>query len=219
MQKYIFADESGDFVFGRNPRNSKYFIICTVHMESCEIGSHLLDLRRQLAMDGQELGPYFHATEDKQPVRDRVYDLIAQFPVKIQATIMEKSKAQPQVKTSRARFYQYGWLYHAKHGIVRAGLLNPEDRVLVTTASIGTKKDQEAFTVGVHDVFQQVLPREQWKTLFCRCETDPCLQITDYCTWAVMRKWERGDGRSYDLIRNKVTYEYDLWSHGKQHHY
>jgi hypothetical protein len=27
--------------------------------------------------------------------------------------------------------------------------------------------------------------------------SDPCLQVADYCTWAIQRKWERGDERSH----------------------
>lgn len=219
MRKYLFADEAGDFVFSRNTRNSRYFIICTVLMQHCQVGNELLALRRKMAWDGFDIGPYFHATEDKQPVRDEVFRLFAGHDFKVQATIMEKSKAQPQVKTSRERFYQYGWLYHAKHGIVRKRLLSPTDEVLVTTASIAGKKEQTAFTAGVRDVFQQVMPRDQWRTYFCKCESDPCLQITDYCTWAIQRKWEKGDARSYNLIREKISYEYELWQHGKVNYY
>jgi hypothetical protein len=45
------------------------------------------------------------------------------------------------------------------------------------------------------------------------------LQVADYCAWAIMRKWERGDTRSYDMIKDRVTYEYDVWEKGTDHHY
>jgi hypothetical protein len=62
------------------------------------------------------LGGYFHATADRQAVRDEVYKTIAPFSFTIQATIMEKRKAQPQVRESKATFYQYGYFYHFKYG-------------------------------------------------------------------------------------------------------
>jgi hypothetical protein len=30
---------------------------------------------------------------------------------------------------------------------------------------------------------------------------------------------ERGDTRSYDMIKDRVTYEYDVWEKGTDHHY
>ncbi len=49
--------------------------------------------------------------------------------------------------------------------------------------------------------------------------TDPCLQLTDYCTWAIQRKWEKGDSRSYDMIKNRITYEYDMFRKGTSYYY
>ena len=58
-----------------------------------------------------------------------------------------------------------------------------------------------------------------WKADFMPAASDPCLQVADYCAWAVMKKWERGDNRSFDLIKDRVTYEYDLFRTGKDHYY
>ena len=50
---------------------------------------------------------------------------------------------------------------------------------------------------------------------------DPCLQVADYCAWAIQRRWESGkqDIRSYDLIKDRITYEYDLFEKGTDHYY
>lgn len=216
-RRYLFADEAGDFNFSRGPNVSRYFIICTVTMNDCAVGDALSKLRRELVWKAHPVRDYFHATEDRQVVRDAVFETICQHDFRVQATIMEKSKAQPQVRETKHRFYQYGWLYHFRHGVVRH--LPPEDELLVTTASIGTKKGQGVFTTAVEDVVGQHIPRNRWKTFFCQSGTDHCLQVADYCTWAIQRLWERGDTRAYDLIKDRVTYEYDLWRRGDTHHY
>jgi hypothetical protein len=52
----------------------------------------------------------------------------------------------------------------------------------------------------------------------CRAEADtrvaywpalsnPCLQVADYCCWAVQRKWERNDRRSFNLIEQFIASE------------
>ena len=216
-RRYIFADESGDFTFARGYNISKYFIVCTVTMGDCDAAHTLLALRRDMAWRKMPLKDYFHATIDVQPIRDEVFAAIKNHTFKVQATIMEKSKAQPQVKQTASRFYKYGWLYHFRHSI--APYITPDDEVMITTASIGTKKAQGVFTDAVNDVIQQSLSRQKWATYFCSSASDPCLQLTDYCTWAIQRKWERGDSRAFDVIKDRITYEYDLWRHGTMHYY
>jgi hypothetical protein len=214
---YIFADEAGDFTFSRHVRASRYFVVCTVTLERCDIGHDLMQLRRDLCWRDRPLGDYFHASEDKQAVRDEVFDLIrGSDGINVQATIMEKCKAQPQVKTSEARFYKYGWLYLLRHGI--SGKLARYDEVLITAASIGTRNRRKAFKSAVNDVTQQTVTKT-WRTAFFPASTDPCLQIADYCTWAIQRKWERDDSRSFNLIRRKVDYEYDLFERGSTRYY
>jgi len=91
--KFLFADEAGDFTFNRRPNVSKYFILCTVAMEDATVAASLLTLRRQLAWDGADLGEYFHATRDRQAVRDAVFETILHHAFTVQITVMEKSKA------------------------------------------------------------------------------------------------------------------------------
>ena len=218
--KFIFADEAGCFTFNRQPNVSRYFILCTVVMDDCAVATELLNLRRRLAWEGAELGDFFHATADKQAVRDEVFKAITKYPFSIQATIIEKSKAQLHVRESKPRFYQYGYFYHFKYGATAQ--LTTASEALVTTASLGTRKERTAFEEAVADVMRQTKRAKEWKADFMPCHADPCLQVADYCAWAIQRKWEskdQKDVRSYDLIKDRITYEYDLWSHGDQHQY
>ena len=100
--RFIFADEAGCFTFNREPNVSKHFILCTVVMNDCAVGAELLTLRRRLAWEGGELGDYFHATADAQAVRNEVFKVIMRFPFTVQATVMEKCKAQPQLKNVKS---------------------------------------------------------------------------------------------------------------------
>lgn len=218
MRKYLFADESGDFEFSLKSNVSRYYIICTVTCNACDIGNTLLELRRRRAWEKAPLGDYFHACEDKQVIRDAVFRLLADSDFQIDATIMEKRKAQRQVRENNATFYRYGWFYHFRN-VARRIFDEPNTELLITTASVGTRKQQAAFASVVNDVVQQVAARNSWSTYFCPAAPDPCLQVADYCAWAIQKKWERRDVRSYDLIRAKIRREYDLWAHGKKTYY
>lgn len=217
MDHYLFSDEAGDFTFSRGPNISRYFIICTVTTGSLDLGVRLSQLRHELVRERIEVGDYFHATTDSQVVRDRVYEVLAGCDFQFQATICEKSKAQPQVRESKARFYKYPWFYHFKHGVSRK--LRGADRLLVTTASIGTKKERQTYTSSLEDVVNQSASHVLWAVDFRPAMADPCLQAADYCAWAIQRKWERSDERALDIIRDKLDYEYELWRHGTVHYY
>jgi len=217
MRRYVFADEAGDFAFNRNQRSSRYFIICTVTLDSCAAGDRLSHLKRELAWEGAPVGPYFHACEDKQVVRDRVFQTLSTEPFSVESTILEKSKAQPQTRSAEHRFYQYAWYYHWRY--THRKILDGADELLITAASVGTKKGQRVFTAAVQDVAGQFGSRITWRTHHPPSMADPCLQIADYCTWAIQRKWESGDVRSYDLIKEKIRHEYETWRHGTVHYY
>lgn len=217
---YIYADEAGDLTFKNVKGASRYFILCTVTLDPSAIGPDLLKLRRKMAWAGLPLQDYFHCTTDKQDVRDLVFHTICKHDFGVQATVMEKCKAQPQMRRSRPRFYQYGWLYHFKYGMeshIRSNS-GSHPKVLITAASLGEKRERMAFLNAIRDVMGQTVPGT-WATQFCAAAADPCLQVADYCAWAIQKKWERNDRRSYDLIKDRIEYEYNLWKHGNIGYY
>ena len=216
---FLFADEAGCFNFSKNPRASKYYIVCTITCTSCaELGANLLTLRRDLIWEKAPIREYFHASEDKQVVRDRVFALLQKENFQIQATIIEKSKAMPKIRPTNERFYQYGWYYHMQYAAPK--FIGNNSEFHITTASVGTHKGQVAFSNAVNDVTQQTIKGNRvWRTNFCRSVADPCLQAVDYCTWAIQKKWETGDTRSFDLIKDKMLHEADMFANGTKHYY
>ena len=209
MRKYIYADESGNFDFSRNPKASRYFILTTVMMENHKVATELFELRRELAWKGFNLRVGFHATEDKQFVRDAVFSILQPHHFRVDATIIDKPKAQPQLRVSAMRFYKYAWFYHMKY--VAPKVATKQDEMLVVAAAVATKQKATTFGDAIKDVMDQVSPTSALENALWPAASDPCLQVADYCSWAIQRKWETGDERSYQLISNKVTTEYDLF--------
>lgn len=217
MDLYLFSDEAGCFTFNKNPNVSRYFILCTVTTKSLELAEALFRLRHDLLREGLPVGDFFHATTDAQAVRDRVYAEILNHDFKFQTTICEKSKAQPQVTKDKARFYKYPWYYHFKHGI--APHIGKDDRLVVTAASIGTKKERATYVSALQDVVKQSAPDIPWVVDFRPSMACHLLQVADYCAWATQRMWEQKDDRSSKLIATRQTYAYELWKHGTKHYY
>lgn len=137
-----------------------------------------------------------------------MFNVILRHKFRVQAQICEKAKAYERVRFSRARFYKYPWYYLVKHGIARH--LSSGCHLYATAASIGNKKERKTYVNNLRDVLDQNAGCS-FSVDFRPAIADPCLQVADYCAWAIQRKWERDDKRSYALIEDRVTYEYNLW--------
>ena len=214
---YLFGDEAGDFRFETGLNISKYFILCTIRATCCDLGAALHDLRRDMLLRGVALGDKFHCSSDRQSTRDEVFALLQRHDFRIDATILEKRKARLHVRPDEPTFYQYAWFYHARYLVPRS-IVGGND-LFVCAAALETNKGKAAFKLAFNNVIQQTAPRTRWATDFPSSASEPCLQAADYCAWAIQRKWEMADNRSYDLIANKIATEFDLWRRGATYFY
>jgi hypothetical protein len=92
---------------------------------------------------------------------------------------------------------------------------------LVVAASLWTKKRKKAMRAALEDVVWQSAWQKtlNYQVAFWPCDSDPCLQVADYCTWAVQRKYEIEDTRSYDLISNNIRTEFRPFDMGTKTYY
>ena len=137
--KYVFADEAGCFTFKRKQGASKYFLLCTLTTDDCTLSHELLSVRRDLCLTTDPDCDKLHATSDLQATRDRVFEILAKHQFRVDATLLEKSKAQPQTRVTEPTFYQYAWYYHFKY--VGPQLLGDATKLLITGGGARTKKD------------------------------------------------------------------------------
>lgn len=219
--KYLFADESGDLQFLRNGKASRYFAVgtlCADEEQVWALRTRLMRLRDELAWKAQGLDSCFHASPDAQVVRDAVFDALVDLEFRFDITLLEKSKAQPSIRPTEPKFYQYAWFFHLSRAAPQ--LFHQGDSIQVVAAQMGTRKTRAAFRGAVDDVMAQCLPFRAKRVLaFWRDESDFGLQAADYCTWAVTRKWETGDDRAHRLIRSKIRIESDYFGYGTEHYY
>lgn len=182
---YIFLDESGNMDFSKN--GTRFFLIAGLVQERpFEAYKALCDLRYDLIESGEDIH-WFHATEDQQPVRNRVFAIIQQNldHMRVDALIIEKRKTHPSLQ-QESRFYPEMIGYLLRH--------------ILTLA--------------------RMLPRNvTWRVLHHPSHCNFDLQIADYCNWAIYRKWNDWDVRSYDLIRPAIRKEFDIFARGTKFYY
>ncbi|MCY0878973.1 MAG: DUF3800 domain-containing protein [Firmicutes bacterium] len=213
---YVFADEAGNFDFSVQQGASRYFILTTVTLQTVDVLWDLVRLRWQLGWEDITLDGAFHASTDRQDVRNRVYDTLVQWSLRIDATILEKRKALPKFHDDPLAFYRLAWWLHWKYVGPRILLGNT---ALIIAGTIAQKKKRAAYETAVADVVAQVGSLDRYRVVAWDSQTDVGVQVADYCAWAIQRKWERNDTRSYDRIAKFIQTEYDIFAMSNQTYY
>lgn len=190
---------------------SRYFMLGTIATEDCGFGHTLTDLRRELCFFGFE-GRAFHATSDRQAVRDRVFPILADSGVRFDVTIFEKRNALPHLQQNPARFYQTAWYQHLK--FVAPRVVGRDDELLVVASELQIERKKRQILDAIHDVVRQVGVAARAEAIFVAASSDPCLQAADYLSWAVQRKHESGDDRSYNQIAHLIQSEFFPFRNG-----
>lgn len=116
---YIFLDEGGDLNFSQS--GTKFFTLtCVTKCRPFALDDHLLSLKYDLLEEGLGL-ERFHASEDRQHVRNRVFEKIANSlkSFRIDSIVVEKRKTQPQLRVEET-FYAVMLGYLLKHVFKKA---------------------------------------------------------------------------------------------------
>ena len=216
---HLFADEAGNFDFSRKAGASRFFILTTVAFPAGHdaLATSLRALRFDLAWEGVDFRREFHATDDTQRVRDRVFEVLAAHDFRVDATILEKSKARPSIRSSEQQFYEAAWFFHLQR-VLPTIQRGATDELHVVAASVGTGSQRRAFMTAVESAVMSATAATA-RVAFWPAATDTCLQAADYCAWAIQRRWEQGDERAYRSIRNRIGVEHELFRRGQRSFY
>lgn len=213
---YIFLDEAGNFDF--SVRGTTYFSISSLSMiRPFSFLPQLVGLKYDLWEKGIQL-EYFHAAEDRQVTRDAVFKVVRNHlgRFRLDSIIVEKRKTNPTLQKDEGRFYKT--VFDILLRYVLDGYRQEKfDRAIIITDTIPVerkRRDLEKAIKATLSVWSRKHEKE-YDVVHYASKSDLNLQIVDYLNWAVFRKWERGDPRSYDLIKAFVATEFDVFRRGK----
>ena len=215
---YIFVDEAGNFDF--SPRGTRFFCMtCLVTRRPFVWQSSLLDLKYECLEGGLDL-EYFHASEDRQAVRDSflatVAPCISQFDA--YSVLISKNRTNPSLREPAKLFPRmFEWLM--KYALPRA-MSQDTSQVVIVTDTIPVQRQRRAVEKAVKSGIKPYLPSSTpHRLLHHQSRADLNLQVVDYVNWAVFRKWESGDFRSYSLVASSIRGEADLFARGDCEYY
>lgn len=211
---YIFLDESGNFDF--SPSGTKHFVLSAFTTFDPSITQQaLLTLKYKLLTEGVDT-EYFHASEDKQDTRDKVFGQLKTLEnVTFHFIYADKTKAHPSIQTPSGIYSLFGktLLKYCFKGQAADEI----DQIIVIFDKALTKKDRGAFEGTVKPELKKI--GKPFRIYFHQTLCDFNGQIADYAAWSLYVWLERSEKRPYkELYQFKPT-AFDIFRTGKTKYY
>ena len=144
---FLYLDESGTYVFSKN--GSEYLIFTALATNNPYALQHrLCELEKKLRKDNKLASDseYFHATEDKQIVRDEVFDVLkSSDDFTIDSIIVEKCKTNPTLYEP-TRLYKKIYHYLLNYVFQRH---QEVEKILIFVDAPPVRNKRHAFEKGV----------------------------------------------------------------------
>ena len=209
MAVYLFFDESGNLDFGSN--GSRHFCFGALTLrDPGPLSAALTRLRYGFLEEGLELQG-FHAAEDRQAVRDRVFATLAEVGgLELDVLIVEKCLTPKELRDPFEFYARLG--YVLVQGVLdRLGQL--DEPVVVITDTLPLQRERKALAKAFRTAIRESLGERPFSIVHHVSAAHAGLQAVDYCTWAVQRKL-RGDDRACELIQRWIKQRWAAFGTG-----
>lgn len=202
---YIFLDESGDLGF--KSTSSRWFLF-TIAMVSDPRALERVVKRvwRPLKRKHKKLGE-LHASHEKDITRTRVLSRLNEVPnLKILCTILNKQKVHIDLQNQKNYLYNYtaNILLERLH---TKEVLKPNEPIHLYIDRKDTKKQLRENFIQYLTTSMAKRRDGPFKVELHSSHENKSLQAVDFLSWAIFRKYEKGDYEFYEIIKNKIAEE------------
>lgn len=183
---HIYLDESGNFTF--SPKGSKYFTFAAAWTyDPLPLAQDLTNLRFSFLKNGMDIES-FHATDDKQQVRNAVMEILnCHDNWQFASIVVEKAKVYPYLHDPR-RFYPE-FASKVMRFILRYRIIESTETVIFFTDTLPVEKYREGTEAAIKRACRAELKKGiQFHSFHHKRASNAWIQVADYCSWAVFRK-------------------------------
>ena len=202
---YIFLDESGDLGF--STRSSRWFVITVVltsnhrRIEKCVKRVHK-GLKKKYKRVKE-----LHAYHSDAITKRRILRLLSEVDdLQIFCIVLNKRKVYIDLRRQKNYLYNYtanillDRIYNRK-------IVKNDNKVLIY---IDQRETNKFLKKNFEDYLSNNLIQRgnsNFEIKIKASHTEKCLQAVDFISWAIFRKYERGDYEYYNIIGSKIIKE------------
>jgi len=207
---YIFLDESGDLGFKKT--SSKWFLFTiALTSEPRSLERVTKKIWRNLRKKHKRMGELHAYHADKNTRLRMLKSLNEVQDLRVMCIILNKHKVYVDLQS------QKNYLYNYTANILLDRLHTKE--ILSVNEPIHLYIDRKDTKKYLRENFVNYLSDSMKKRRDCRFEVqlhasfeNKSLQAVDFISWAIFRKYERGDFEFYEIIKDKIVDERPLFA-------
>ena len=207
---YILLDESGDLGFSFDNGSSKFFVVTVIFTESKrQLEKIAKKIHKTLTGKHKKVG-VLHAYVEMPVTRQRLLSHLNNSGCSILAIILNKKKVFTKFKDEKPVLYNY------VANILLDRLFNkkpiPLDKNITLIAS--QRETNKFLNENFKDYLLKQATNKHKVSIKIEIATpseEKSLQVADFASWAIFRKYEIGDDSYYNLIKNKIAEEAPLF--------
>jgi hypothetical protein len=205
---HVHIDESGNFEF--SCKGSRYYVFTAAWTyDPAPLAAALINLRFDLVKKGHgdELSS-FHACYDPEPRRNLVIDtMLAHEGWSFASIVVDKPRVNPSLYEADKFYPKFASMVLR---FIFKGRVKPRtSQVLIYTDTLPfDRKRAKAVEVAIKKSCRDDLGSgTPFKVLPHRRESNAWIQVADYCSWSVCRKWEHSNSNTdaYDRLKPKIA--------------
>jgi hypothetical protein len=226
---YIFVDESGDMDFS-NKGSKHYMFTFLVKRRPFNLHEYISNYKYTLLE--RNLDPLntnrldieaFHAGEDNKYIREEIFNIISTFDensVKSYSYILEKPKVEPKKRYEKDKFYVDNLNLAIRKLLDK---LDIDKNFVIVTDRLPVQKNKNKQVSALKKGIKEYIKNKNLNIrydIFHHCSASSVnLQIVDYISWAIFRKYEWGKDIYYKQIE-KYLIDIDLMTKDREvNHY
>ncbi len=226
---YLFVDEAGDMDF--SVKGSKYYMFnFLIKKRPFNLHEYISNYRYSLLernldpLTGRRLNiEAFHACEDNKYIKEEIFNIISTFnkdSVKSYSYILEKPKVEPNKRQEKDKFYIDNLNLAIQQLLDK---LKIDKNFVIITDRLPVHKNKNKQVGALKKGIKEYLKNNSLTLrydIFHHCSASSVnLQIVDYISWAIFRKYERNQDNYYKKIE-KYLIDIDLMTKGREiNHY
>lgn len=213
---YFFVDESGDTVFynkkgdwivGKENGASKILLMGFIKTLQPEyLRKRMNELKIEISNDEylkdipsiKKTKIAFHAKDDCPEVRYKVYKLLKELPFSCKIVIIEKKQEVFQKFNGNTQKIYDSLMSNLFNGKIE---LSNNNHIYISIR--GNKKRQKPLEQAILGNLEDSENSSAQKIFPQTPSEEACLQIIDYCNWAVQRAFLQNEMRYYNFLKDK----------------
>jgi hypothetical protein len=206
---YIFLDESGDLGF--KPTSSKWFLFTLVLTNNHRKIEKIIKKVKAGLRKGKKNIHELHAYDSLELTRKKILKLLSETEdLKVLCIVLNKKKVHVDFKNQKNYLYNYtaNILLELLHGKEIVDINEP----------IFLYIDQKDTNKNLRNALEEYLKDNFGKKgngkisiKIKPSHSERCLQAVDFVSWAIFRKYEKGDYEYYEMIKDKIIEENILY--------